>query len=148
MTKINVKIYQKNAYILLVVSVSKTTLAKNLTSFYKIEHTLQPRNFTPTYTRGNLLHFCFKRHDKNVPSSKGKDLKTTEHLSTGEWIHTGIYSHNRILYIGEDEWTTAISNMSIQNKTTFEKANPRRIHRIYFLKAQKNPNTHIIKLFF
>lgn len=32
----------KNAYILLVVSVSETTLAKNLTSFYKTQHTLQP----------------------------------------------------------------------------------------------------------
>lgn len=81
----------KNAYILLVVSVSETTLAKNLTSFYKTQHTLQPWNFPPTYTQGNLLHFCFKRHDKNAPRSKGKDLKTTECPSTGEWIYNGVF---------------------------------------------------------
>lgn len=43
--------------------------------------------------------------------------------------YTAVYADNKVLYIRENEWMTALSNIS---KMKFKKANPRRVHRIYF----------------
>lgn len=128
------------------VPISKNTVAENLTLFYKTEHTLQPRNFTPTQTQGISSTFAPEDMARVFLAARVLLAKARKHphVHLQESGYTVAYSHTEFCIISEDEWTIAISN--INNKIK-KKANPRIVHRIYIFKSSKR-TIHMIKLFF